>query len=107
MTSTDAAGASDNEIFEYVVVYDSAAGLVTGGGWIESPNGAYRADPGVGGRANFGFVSGYKPGAPKALPGSRDLGRGQLHRGLRNQTGAGDAAASDAIEGGSIVIHKK
>jgi len=48
---------------EYVVVYDPDAGFVTGGGWFNSPPGAYRADPGVTGRANFGFVSKYLKGA--------------------------------------------
>jgi hypothetical protein len=47
----------------YVVVYDPSAGFVTGGGWITSPAGAYRAQPALAGRANFGFVSKYKKGA--------------------------------------------
>jgi hypothetical protein len=33
---------------------------VTGGGWIESPTGAYTADPALAGRASFGLVAGYK-----------------------------------------------
>ncbi|MDP9349978.1 MAG: Ig-like domain-containing protein, partial [Chloroflexota bacterium] len=49
--------------YEYVVVYDPEGGFVTGGGWIESPEGAYRADPTLTGRASFGFVSKYKTGA--------------------------------------------
>ena len=44
----------------YVVLYDPDGGFVTGGGWINSPPLAYLPDPGVGGKANFGFVSGYK-----------------------------------------------
>lgn len=44
------------------VWYDPNAGFVTGGGWIDSPTGAYVADPGLTGRANFGFVSKYKKG---------------------------------------------
>ncbi len=47
----------------YVVVYDPDAGFVTGGGWINSPAGAYAADPALTGRANFGFVSKYQKGA--------------------------------------------
>ncbi len=47
----------------YVVVYDTSAGFVTGGGWINSPPGAYTADPTLSGRATFGFVAKYKPGA--------------------------------------------
>lgn len=47
----------------YIVVYDPGAGFVTGGGWINSPAGAYRADMSLAGRANFGFVSRYQKGA--------------------------------------------
>jgi hypothetical protein len=43
-------------------VYDPTAGFVTGGGWINSPAGAYMFDPTLQGRANFGFVSKYKKG---------------------------------------------
>ena len=49
--------------FQYVVVYDPTAGFVTGGGWFNSPVGAYLADAGLVGKANFGFVSKYKKGA--------------------------------------------
>jgi hypothetical protein len=45
------------------VVYDPSAGFVTGGGWLNSPAGAYRADPALSGRANFGFVAKYQRGA--------------------------------------------
>jgi hypothetical protein len=45
------------------VVYDPSAGFVTGGGWIDSPAGAYLADPSLAGKATFGFVSKYKKGA--------------------------------------------
>ena len=46
-----------------LVVYDPEGGFVTGGGWIDSPEGALAADPDASGRANFGFVSKYKKGA--------------------------------------------
>jgi hypothetical protein len=46
-----------------LVVYDPTGGFVTGGGWIDSPAGAYIADPSLTGKANFGFVSKYKKGA--------------------------------------------
>ncbi len=49
--------------YRYVVVYDPDGGFVTGGGWIDSPEGAYAADSTLTGRANFGFVSKYKKGA--------------------------------------------
>ncbi len=46
-----------------VVVYDPSAGFVTGGGWIDSPAGAYIADPSLAGKATFGFMSKYQKGA--------------------------------------------
>jgi hypothetical protein len=45
-----------------VVVYDPSAGFVTGGGWIYSEPGSYVVDPGLEGKANFGFVAKYKRG---------------------------------------------
>ncbi|MFJ8693488.1 VWA domain-containing protein [Streptomyces roseolilacinus] len=63
VTVTDDDGGSDTKTCGFVVVYDPDGGFVTGGGWIESPAGAYPADPGATGRANFGFVSKYKNGA--------------------------------------------
>jgi len=47
----------------YVVIYDPSGSFVTGGGWINSPAGAYTANPTMTGKANFGFVSKYKKGA--------------------------------------------
>ncbi|MDX1418036.1 MAG: DUF642 domain-containing protein [Candidatus Promineifilaceae bacterium] len=56
--------APDNTL---VVVYDPSGGFVTGGGWIDSPSGAYTPDnpddEDVTGKASFGFVSKYKKGA--------------------------------------------
>ena len=46
-----------------MVVYDPSAGFVTGGGWIDSPEGAYAVDPSLTGKANFGFVAKYQQGA--------------------------------------------
>ncbi|MCK5505209.1 MAG: PKD domain-containing protein, partial [Thermodesulfovibrionia bacterium] len=63
LTVTDDKGASDTAC-TFTVVYDSSAGFVTGGGWIDSPAGAYMPDPSLFGKANFGFVSKYKKGAP-------------------------------------------
>jgi hypothetical protein len=45
-----------------VVIYDPSAGFVTGGGWIDSPAGAYAADQTLTGKATFGFVSRYQKG---------------------------------------------
>jgi Leucine-rich repeat (LRR) protein len=63
LTVTDNDGGSAESLFQYIVVYDPSAGFVTGVGWIDSPQGAYTADPAMTGKANFGFVSKYKKGA--------------------------------------------
>lgn len=63
LTVTDDDGDSDESAFRYIVVYDPEGGFVTGGGWIQSPEGAYTLDPSLTGKANFGFVSKYKKGA--------------------------------------------
>jgi len=62
ITIEDDDGGYDTEIFQYAVVYDPSEGFVTGGGWINSPEGAYLPDPTLTGKANFGFVSKYKKG---------------------------------------------
>lgn len=67
LTVADDDGESASAVFEYIVVYDPNGGFVTGGGWIDSPAGAYTADPSLAGKANFGFVSRYQPG--NTLPG--------------------------------------
>lgn len=46
-----------------IVVYDPTGGFVTGGGWINSPAGAFKPDLSLTGRANFGFVAKYLKGA--------------------------------------------
>ena len=46
-----------------VVVYDPNGGFVTGGGWINSPEGADIENPTETGKANFGFISKYQNGA--------------------------------------------
>ena len=62
VTATDDDGGSDTQPV-MVVVYDPSAGFVTGGGWIDSPAGAYQADETLAGKATFGFVSKYQRGA--------------------------------------------
>jgi hypothetical protein len=51
---------------DFVVIYDTQGGFVTGGGWFDSPPGAYTpndsSDEDVTGKAHFGFVSKYKKG---------------------------------------------
>ena len=69
LTVTDDDGGVGSSVYQYVVVYDPSAGFVTGGGWINSPSGAYidptctDSCPDPTGKANFGFVSKYKKGA--------------------------------------------
>jgi hypothetical protein len=63
VTVTDPSGNAGQSCYSFVVVYDPGAGYVTGGGWINSPAGAYVDDPALTGKANFGFVSKYQKGA--------------------------------------------
>jgi hypothetical protein len=63
LTVTDKDGGTGQSVFQFIVVYDPSAGFVTGGGWINSPEGAYTADASLTGKANFGFISKYKKGA--------------------------------------------
>jgi len=64
MTVTDDEGASDSELIQ-VVIFDPSAGSVTGGGWIDSPVGAFPASPTLTGRATFGFVAKSTAGIPQ------------------------------------------
>jgi uncharacterized delta-60 repeat protein len=52
-----------NGLDALVVIYDPNGGWVNGGGWIDSPPGAFAQMPTLTGRANFGFVSQYRNGA--------------------------------------------
>ena len=56
------------EVCTSAVIYDPSAGFVTGGGWIDSPSGAYTPDniddEDFVGKANFGFVSKYLKKSP-------------------------------------------
>ena len=63
VTVTDDDGGTVSQTYDFIVVYDPSAGFVTGGGWIDSPEGAYKPEPSLTGKANFGFVSKYKKGA--------------------------------------------
>jgi len=63
LTVTDASDASDEDVYEFVVVYDPTGGFVSGAGSIDSPVGAYVPDPTLTGKANFGFVSRYLKGS--------------------------------------------
>ncbi len=60
---TDVDGGCGEALLEGLVVYDPAAGFVTGGGKITCPAGSYLPDPTLSGSATFGFVSKYKQGS--------------------------------------------
>jgi streptogramin lyase len=62
VSATDEAGLSSTQTVSFVT-YDSSGGFVTGGGWINSPVGAFSANPDLTGKATFGFVSKYLKGA--------------------------------------------
>jgi hypothetical protein len=61
---SDSCGASVNSGFQYVVIFEASNGSVTGGGWIDSPAGAYLQNPTAVGRAQFGLVVKRKDGEP-------------------------------------------
>jgi hypothetical protein len=65
---TDACGSvgvasTINGVTAMVVIYDPNGAYVTGGGWFNSPAGAYTSDLSLADKANFGFVSKYQKGA--------------------------------------------
>ena len=62
LTVSDAQYSSDPHC-TIAVAYDPEAGFVSGGGWFNSPQGAYKSNPDATGRATFGFLSKYKRGA--------------------------------------------
>ena len=64
LTVTDDDDGEGTEEYRYVVIYDPEGGFVTGGGAIDSPEGACPDFCGdATGEATFGFVSKYKKGA--------------------------------------------
>ncbi|MFC1865001.1 PKD domain-containing protein, partial [Chloroflexota bacterium] len=63
LTITDKDGASGESVYQFIVIYDPDSGFVTGGGWIDSPEGAYTPDTSITGKATFGFISRYHRGA--------------------------------------------
>jgi hypothetical protein len=60
---TDAARNTGPAESIFLVIYNPEGGFVTGGGWINSPPGAYDVDQTLTGKATFGFVSKYQKGA--------------------------------------------
>ncbi len=66
LTITDKDGGSGTCTYQYVVVFETGS-FVTGGGWINSPPGAYTANPALTGKATFGFVSKYQKGSTTVI----------------------------------------
>jgi hypothetical protein len=62
LTVTNSSGQRVQSVFQYVVVFNPSAGFVTGGGSINSPAGAYAANPSLTGQASFGFNARYRSG---------------------------------------------
>lgn len=58
----DDGGTAVSTATSYIVVFDATGGFVTGGGWIDSPEGALTGSTAVG-KANFGFNAKYQRGA--------------------------------------------
>jgi hypothetical protein len=63
LTVTDDDGGISSTYFQYITVYDPNGGFVTGGGSINSLEGAYKPNPSLSDNASFGFVSKYKKGS--------------------------------------------
>ena len=61
LTIENACGETASATHE-LVVYDPAAGFVTGGGWFNSPAGAWRSKPNVAGKAHISLNSKYHKG---------------------------------------------
>ena len=56
---TDVCGQTSKLTYSDVIVIDRDGGFVTGGGWINSPAGAYIENPAAKGKAEFAFVAKY------------------------------------------------
>ncbi|MBI2865064.1 MAG: PKD domain-containing protein [Chloroflexi bacterium] len=60
LTVADKDGASAQQSYKYVVVYDPEAGFIDGGGTVESSAGFYRANQSLSGRLIFAFTARYQ-----------------------------------------------
>ena len=127
VTVTDDDGAAGTTSYEFVNVYDVAAGTVTGNGSIDSPPGAFAPLPAKTGSGNFAFNARYSNGTPTGTVQFRLKGTTLIFRatslqsliiaGTRAQirgegTIAGDATAyafllTAASEGGTDALRIK
>ncbi|MCK4563915.1 MAG: PKD domain-containing protein [Verrucomicrobia bacterium] len=60
VATDDAGNAATGTVM--IVAFDPSGKFITGGGWIDSPAGAYIPNQALTGKASFGFVSRYKTG---------------------------------------------
>ena len=72
LTATDKDGTSGQSTFQTLIVYNPQGGFVTGGGWFNSPLGAYRDKPTKKGQAVIAFVVKYLKNV-SVPPGSLDF----------------------------------
>ncbi|MBI5353955.1 MAG: ExeM/NucH family extracellular endonuclease [Chloroflexi bacterium] len=79
VTVDDGYGNIDQAAYEFIVVYDPNGGFVTGGGWINSPAGAYIADPLAVGKGEFGFVAKYNKNGVLSSESEFELEAGPFH----------------------------
>ncbi|MFV8331424.1 MBG domain-containing protein, partial [Flavobacterium sp. LB3P6] len=87
----------------YLAVYDPNGGFVTGGGWINSPLGAYTANPALTGKANFGFNAKYKKGSTQ-VDGNTEF---QFQTGNLNFSSSSHDAMSLVIAGAQAIYKGK
>jgi hypothetical protein len=96
---TAVAGAGCATANAYLAVYDPNGGFVTGGGWINSPAGAYTAIPTLSGKASFGFNAKYKKGST-AVDGNTEF---QFQTGNLNFSSSIHDAMSLVIAGAQAI----
>lgn len=73
LTVTDKDGGAGQAAFETVIVYNPNGGLVTGGGWFNSPAGAYLEKPAQKGLAITAFAVKYPRSSSSTPSGSFEL----------------------------------
>ncbi|MGN6164231.1 MAG: MBG domain-containing protein, partial [Flavisolibacter sp.] len=94
------AGAGCSSAIAYLPVYDPNGSFITGGGWIMSPAGAYKADPLLTGKANFGFNAQYKKGS-NAVDGNTEF---QFQAGNLNFKSTSYGAGTLVIAGAKAIF---
>ncbi|MDO8335168.1 MAG: MBG domain-containing protein, partial [Candidatus Saccharibacteria bacterium] len=100
---TAAAGSGCASSTAYLAIYDPNGGFVTGGGWINSPTGAYYANTALTGKANFGFNAKYKKGSTQ-VDGNTEF---QFQTGNLNFSSSSHDAMSLVIAGAQAIYKGK